>query len=62
MQAYKQAIDDFMEALEYDVESIVTVGLNGCEEIFRDSKTQKIISERIIQEVRKRIDKRTIKI
>ncbi len=46
-----------MEAFEYDVESVVTIALNGCEEIFRDSKTKKIISDRIIQEVKKKLNK-----
>ena len=39
--AYKQAIDDFLRALEYDVESITKIGINGCREIFEDKKTQK---------------------
>lgn len=61
-QAYREAIEDFLQALEYDVESVVTIGLNGCEEIFRDKKTQRIISDHIMQEVRRRLDKLKIKI
>ena len=56
-EAYKQAIDDFMHALEYDIESVVSVGIEGCGEIFRDKRTQKIISDRIMQEVQKRLNK-----
>ena len=55
---YRQAIEDLLQALEYDVESIVNVGLNGCEEIFHDKKTQKIISDRIKQEITKKLKAR----
>ena len=58
LQTYKQAIKDFLGAVEYDIESVVTVGLNGCEEIFRDKRTQKIISDRIMQEINRRINKK----
>lgn len=33
---YQQAIEDFLQVLEYDAESVVNVGINGCEEIFID--------------------------
>lgn len=56
LNAYKRAINDFMQALEYDIESVVSVGIKGCEEIFNDSKTQKIISDRIMQEIKKKLN------
>lgn len=52
---YQQAIQDLLQALEYDVESVVDVGMNGCEKIFHDKKTQKIISDRIMQEITKKL-------
>ena len=54
--AYKQAIDDFLRALEYDVESITKIGINGCREIFEDKKTQKFISDHIMKEIIKRLN------
>ena len=56
--AYQQAIQDCLQALEYDVESIVSVGIEGCGEIFYDKKTQKIISDRIMQEITKNLKNR----
>lgn len=55
--AYREAINDFMEAMRYDIESVVEIGLDGCEQIFKDSKTQKLISDRIIQEIQKKLNK-----
>lgn len=55
--AYREAINDFMEAIRYDIESVVEIGFDGCEQIFKDKKTQKIISDRIIQEIYKKLNK-----
>ena len=55
LEAYKQAISDFLGALEYDIESIVEIGFDGCRDIFVDKKTQKYISDRIMKEMEKRL-------
>lgn len=52
---YRQVLEDVLQALEYDVESVVSVGIDGCKEIFYDKKTQKIISDRIMQEITKKL-------
>ena len=57
--AYKQAIEDFLRALEYDIESVTRIGFEGCRDIFEDKKTQKFISDHIMKEIQKRLnDKR----
>ena len=56
--AYKEAINDFMTAIEYDITSSVSVAIDGCKEIFYDEKTQKIISDRIIQEIWNKLNKK----
>ncbi len=55
-EAYRQAISDFLGALEYDIESIVEIGFDGCRDIFVDKKTQKYISDHIIKELRKQLN------
>jgi uncharacterized hydantoinase/oxoprolinase family protein len=55
-QAYREAIEDILHALEYDIESIVKIGIDGCRDIFEDKKTQKFISDHIIKEIRKRLN------
>lgn len=53
--AYKQAIEDFLGALEYDVESITKIGIDGCRDIFEDKKAQKFISDHIMKEIEKQL-------
>lgn len=55
-EAYRQAIADFLHALEYDIESIVEIGFDGCRDIYVDKKTQKYISNHIFKEVQKRLN------
>ena len=54
--AYKQAIEDFLRALEYDVESITRIGIEGCRDIFEGKKAQKFISDHIMKEIQKRLN------
>ena len=59
--AYKQAIEDVLHALEYDVESITRIGIEGCRDIFEDKKTQKFISDHIMKEIIKRLDNKNFR-
>ena len=59
--AYSQAIKDFLGALEYDVESVTRIGLDGCRDIFEDKKAQKFISDHIMKEVEKRLNGKTFR-
>ena len=54
--AYKQAIEDFLGALDYDVQSITRIGFDGCRDIFEDKKAQKYISDHIMKEIQKRLN------
>ena len=53
--AYRQAVEDFLRALEYDVESVTRIGIEGCRDIFEDKKTQKFISDHIMREIEKQL-------
>ena len=55
-QAYKQAIEDILHALEYDIESVTRIGIEGCRDIFEDKKTQKFISDYVMKEIRKQLN------
>lgn len=54
--ALQQARDDLLRAITFDVETVVQVALHNGETIFRDSKTQKVIADSIMREIRKRFD------
>lgn len=54
--AYRQAINDFLGALEYDVESVTRIGFDGCRDIFEDKRAQKFISDHIMKEIEKRLN------
>ena len=54
--AYKQALKDVIAVLEYDIESVVQIGFDGCQDIFEDKKAQKYISDRIMKEIEKKLN------
>lgn len=53
--ALQQARDDLLRALSFDVETVVEVAFANGEKIFRDKRTQKVIADSIIREIRKRL-------
>ena len=53
--AYISAYNDVVGALEFDVTSAVSIGLENCGTIFYDSKTQKVLAEAVMRETRKRL-------
>ena len=55
-QAYRQAIEDCLHALEYDIESITHIGIEGCREVFEGKKAQKFISDYVMKELRKQLN------
>lgn len=55
--AYIYAYNNLIAALEFDVTSAVSIGLENCGEIFYDSKTQKVLAEAITKEIRKQLNK-----
>lgn len=54
--ALQQARDELLRALAFDVETVVEVALHNGETIFRDKKTQRVIADSIMKEIRKRLD------
>ena len=53
--AYIYAYNNLIAALEFDVTSAVSIGLENCGEIFFDSKTQKVLAEAIMRELKKQL-------
>ncbi|MGM9562918.1 MAG: hypothetical protein ACI3VQ_02410 [Faecousia sp.] len=60
-EAYNRAQADLLDAMQYDVESVVQVGLHNTGDIFHDKKTQKVIADALVKEVKKQLGKGKIK-
>ena len=54
-EIYNNALQRLLGAIQYDVESVVQVGIDGIGEIFNGHKVKKIISDRIMQERKARL-------
>ena len=54
-RAYEQALQDVMRVLEYDIESVTRIGIEGCRDIFEDQKAQKFISDHVIKAIQKEL-------
>ena len=54
--ALQQARDDLLRAIAFDVETVVSIAFANGETIWRDSKTQKVVADSIMREIRKRLD------
>ena len=54
-EAYQSAMRDLLTALEFDVQTVVEVAFENGERIFRDSKTQKVIAKKIMQQIKKHL-------
>ena len=61
-EIYNNALQRLLGAIHYDVESVVSVAVDGIGEIFNGHKVQKIISDRIMQEMKARLTDIEIKI
>jgi len=55
--AYSTAYNDFVNALSFDVGSAVNIGFANGEAIFKDKKTQKVVADAVMNEVRKQLKK-----
>ena len=53
--ATEQAYSNLLKALAFDVETAVSIGFANGETIFRDNKTQKVVAEAIMREIRKQL-------
>ena len=55
--AYISAYNNLVGALEFDITSAVSIGLENCGTIFYDSKTQKVLAQAISKEIQKQLNK-----
>ena len=53
--ATEKAYSNLLEALSFDVTSAVNIGFENGESIFRDSKTQKVVADAVMREIRKQL-------
>ena len=55
-QIYNEALQRLVGALQYDIETIVSVSLEDAKNIFNSAQCRKIISDRIMRELKARLD------
>lgn len=55
-EIYNESLQRLVGALQYDVETIVSVSLEDAKNIFNSAQCRKIISERIMRELKARLD------
>ena len=55
--AYASAYSGLLNALSFDVTSTARGGLENCGTIFYDSKTQKVIAQAIMDQIKKHMNK-----
>ena len=58
--ALQQARDEILRALAFDVETVVNVAFHNGEKIWNDKRTQRVIADNIMREIRKRVDRFSI--
>ena len=54
-EAYRAAYQQFIEDLSFDVKTCVNVMLENGESIFKDSKTQQVLAEHVMAEIKKQM-------
>lgn len=59
--AYEQAMQDVLRALEYDVQSVTRIGIDGCRDIFESKKAQKYISDQVMKTIKKELKGKHLK-
>ena len=59
--AYEQAMQDVLRALEYDIESVTRIGIDGCRDIFESKKAQKYISDQVMKTIKKELKGKHLK-
>lgn len=53
--AAEQAYSNLLEALSFDVTSAVSIAFENGEAIFNDKKTQKVVAEAVMKEIRRQL-------
>ena len=55
-EIYNESLQRLVGALQYDIETIVTVSLEDAQNIFNSAQCRKVISDRIMKELKARLD------
>ena len=55
--ATEQAYSNLLEALSFDITSADNIGFENGESIFKDKKTQKMVADAVMNEVRKQLNR-----
>ena len=55
-QIYNEALQRLVGALQYDIETIVSVSLEDAKNIFNSAQCRRVISDRIMKELKARLD------
>ena len=50
-------LEDIDDAIQYDVDTYVSVSVNSLEELFKGHKLQHVISDAIMKQIRKNLNK-----
>ena len=53
--AYEQALSDVVRVLEYDIESVTRIGIEGCRDVFEGKKAQRFISDHVMKTIKKEL-------
>ena len=61
-EAYSNAYQQFCQDLTFDVTAAVQIAFANGQSIFNDSRTQKVVAENIMKEIKKQFDGRRFKI
>lgn len=56
VEIYNESLQRLVGALQYDIETIVTVSLEDAQNIFNSAQCRKVISDRIMKELKARLD------
>ena len=51
MQIYADTVQDMLNALEYDIETIVSISFDDAQDIFTSNKARKYVSDMIMREI-----------
>lgn len=59
---YNEAIKKLIGAIQYDIETVVSVAVDSGKEIFNSKKCKQVISDRIVKEIKANLSNITIDI
>ena len=60
-QAYEQALKDVVRVLEYDIQSVTRIGIEGCRDIFEGKKAQQFLSDKVMQMIAKELKNKSFR-